>query len=146
MLRRLIIVTLLCASLSGCRRPSADVRPVPSYVGLEMRFVEARCFTEAAVGEIVEVRISRGGSLLSPPADSGALVRLVVREASVGDRADPTSRPHVRLVPVAYAAGGTEHSLDAPSPAFEPRIHNPPGTTHLQICVARGGQLVFLAR
>lgn len=39
MLRRLIIVTLLCASLSGCRRPSADVRPVPSYVGLEMRFV-----------------------------------------------------------------------------------------------------------
>lgn len=144
---RALTASVSIGVLLGCRSTTvAAPRPSPaaSLIGLELRFEEQRCFSERAVGDTVRASVFRRGNLLSPPADSGSPVLLVVRESAVGSLGDSTSKPQLLLEPISFRVGGVIHPLNASPPAFEPRIHNPPGSAVLQMCIARGGRLVFL--
>lgn len=139
---------LVMSCVLGCHGASArqiQPAPPPNTAGLELQFEEQRCFSAGAVGDTVRASVLRRGDLLSPPADSGSTVLLVVRESEVGSLADPSSRPHVRLDPILLRVGGVLHPLRIPSPAFEPRVSNAPLSSVLQMCVVRGGRLVFLS-
>lgn len=144
---RILTAAVSASFVLGCRSatvPALLPSSAPSVVGLELRFEEQRCFSDSAVGDTVRASVFRRGDLLSPPSDSGSPVLLVVRESALGSLGDSTSRPQLRLDPVSFRVGGVRHPLNLPSPAFEPRVFNPPGSSVLQMCIARGGILVFL--